>query len=211
MMQHTEATIQIYFTKDYARFNMINGNRQLNDAKIKKIITEINGGNDMLRYYPIQVRQNKERLDILDGQHRFWISKKLARGVFYILVQEEKSMPDIAKINSNVEKWKNEDFINCYVQHGNSNYQIIREFQDATTQEKENNGNSDLVNTALKHGIYSQGSYSMATKISPVKESLPLVISLKGDNRKAQVIYPIDMANEDWEKVIRIIEAMKDV
>lgn len=129
-MQHNEASTQIFFTSDYARFNMINGNRQLNELKIKKIIAEINHGNDMLRYYPIQVKENKERLDILDGQHRFWISKKLSRPVFYILVKEEKSMPDIAKINSNVEKWKPEDFINCYVQHGNSNYQIIREFQD---------------------------------------------------------------------------------
>lgn len=129
-MNHVESSLQIYFTKDYARFNMINGNRQLNELKIKKIITEINSGNDMLRYYPIQVQENKARLDILDGQHRFWISKKLNRGVYYILVKEEKSMPDIAKINSNVEKWKAEDFINCYVQHGNGNYQLIRDFLD---------------------------------------------------------------------------------
>ena len=127
-MQHTEASVQIHFTNEYARFNMINGNRQLNERKINKIIKEIDNGNDMLRYYPIQVKENKERLDILDGQHRFWISKKLGRPVFYILVQEEKSMPDIAKINSNVEKWKNDDYINCYVQHGIEDYTILRDF-----------------------------------------------------------------------------------
>ena len=127
-MQHTEASIKIHFTNDYARFNMINGNRQLNEGKIKRIIKEIEDGNDMLRYYPIQVKENKERLDILDGQHRFWICRNLRRPVFYILITEEKSMTDIAKVNSNVEKWKSADFINCYVQLGNKNYELIRDF-----------------------------------------------------------------------------------
>jgi len=129
-MTHTPATEKIYFSNEYARFKMINGNRQLNDLKIKKIIKEINEGNDMLRYYPIQVRENKDRLDILDGQHRFYICKKLKRPVFYILVQEDKSMPDIAKINSNVEKWKSIDFVNCYVAHNNKSYEILQAFLD---------------------------------------------------------------------------------
>lgn len=129
-MQHKPSSYQIYFSIEYARFKMINGNRQLNDSKIKKIIKEINEGNDMLRYYPIQVRENKDRLDILDGQHRFYICKKLKRPVYYILVEEDKSMPDIAKINSNVEKWKSVDFINCYVAHNNKHYEILQAFLD---------------------------------------------------------------------------------
>jgi len=129
-MKHIESSQQIYFTNEYAVFKMMNGNRQLNEKKINKIISEIQRGNDMLKYYPIQVRENGGRLDILDGQHRFYISKKLKRPVFYILVKEEKSMPDIAKINSNVEKWKPEDFINCYVQFGNENYLELQKFMD---------------------------------------------------------------------------------
>lgn len=109
---------------------MINGNRQLNELKINRIIREINEGNDMLRYYPIQVKENGDRLDIIDGQHRFYICKKMKRPVYYILVSETKSLPDIAKVNSNVEKWKNSDFINCYVQIGNNNYQILQDFID---------------------------------------------------------------------------------
>lgn len=72
------------------------------------------------------------------------------------------------------------------------------------------NGNTDLVATALKPKYFGQGSSFMGTNIA-VKENLPLVISLKGDGRKAQVIYPSDMTNEDWEKVVRIIQAMKDI
>lgn len=125
---HKEASIKVYCSHDYSCFKMINGNRSINDHKVKKIIKEIDNGNDMLQYYPIQVKEVRDRLTILDGQHRFYISKILKRPVYYILVAEEKSMPDIAKINSNVEKWKASDFINCYVQHGNENYKILQKF-----------------------------------------------------------------------------------
>lgn len=129
-MNHTNSTVQVYFTDEYARFKMINGNRMLNEPKIKRIIKEIKDGNDMLRYYPIQVQENKDRLDILDGQHRFFICKKLKLPVFYILVKEQKTMPDIAKINSNVSKWKTEDYINCYVQHENTYYKLLKKFME---------------------------------------------------------------------------------
>lgn len=92
---------------------MINGNwpkRQKNQQDHWRDIE----WHDMLRYYPGQVKENNQRLEIMDGQHSFWISRKLGRPVYYILVTEEKSMQEIAKINSNVEKWKGEDFSNCY-------------------------------------------------------------------------------------------------
>lgn len=130
MLNHTEATLKIFFTTEYSRFNMINGNRQLNDGRIKKIMREIAEGNDMLKYYPIQVKENGHRLDILDGQHRFYICKKLKRPVFYILITEQKTLPEIAKINSNVEKWKDADFINCYVQNDNENYKTLQNYLD---------------------------------------------------------------------------------
>lgn len=130
MLTHNTSTVAVFQTDQYKNFNMILGNRGINLHKVEKIIKEINAGNDMLQYYPIQVRVVKEKLEILDGQHRFFISKKLKRPVYYILVSEEKSMPDIAKINSNVEKWKGEDFINCYMANGNENYKQLQEFLD---------------------------------------------------------------------------------
>ncbi|MBK7885505.1 MAG: hypothetical protein IPJ81_18200 [Chitinophagaceae bacterium] len=39
-------------------------------------------------------------------------------------------MSDIAKVNSNVEKWKAQDFINCYIQQKNNDYNKLQEFLD---------------------------------------------------------------------------------
>lgn len=127
-MQHTESSMPVYFTSEYARFKMLDGNRQLNEGKINRIIKSITNGNDMLRYYPIQVKENKTRLEILDGQHRYFICRRLKKPVYYIIVQEEKSMADIARVNTNVEKWSNKNFIYCYAQQGNINYQQLQDF-----------------------------------------------------------------------------------
>ena len=125
---HTPSAIIVYCTYDYKLFRKIRGNRPLNENKIKKIMAEIKAGNNMLPYDPIQVTERDNSLLVLDGQHRLAIDERLKEPVYYILVKEEKSMPDIAKVNSNVEKWKNKDFLNCYIQAGNRNYDTIKSF-----------------------------------------------------------------------------------
>ncbi len=128
-MKHTESSIRVYFSKDYSLFRMLVGNRQLNDTKIKKIISDINNGTDVLRYCPIMVAEKNGKLEIIDGQHRFWVSKKIKSPVWYIIA-EDMSLYDIAKMNSNTEKWKSKDFVNCYVQLGNENYLRLQELMD---------------------------------------------------------------------------------
>lgn len=129
-MEHQESEVKVFKTTEYSRFRMISGNRDINEAKVKRIMKEIGSGNDMLRYKPVEVKVVQEKLDILDGQHRFHISRLLKKPVYYIIVEEEKSMPDIAKVNSNVEKWKSKDFINCYVTQGNHHYRELQGFID---------------------------------------------------------------------------------
>ena len=130
MLTHVTSTVPIFQTDRYKNFDMITGNRPLNLQKIKKIIKEIESGNDMLKYYPIQVKIEGNKMIILDGQHRFFICQKLKRLVHYIIVSEDKSMQDIARVNSNVEKWTAANYINCYVSRKNKNYIQLKEFID---------------------------------------------------------------------------------
>jgi hypothetical protein len=129
-MEHSESRVKVYSTTDYQRFRMIEGNRPLNEGKIKKIIKDIEDGIDVLEYYPIQVYERGNLLDIDDGQHRFYIARKLRRPVHYILMRSTLHLSEIAKVNSNVEKWNSKDFINCYVQLNNENYVQLRDFLD---------------------------------------------------------------------------------
>lgn len=129
MIKHIpSAHVDICFTREYSLFKFLPGNRPLNTLKIKKIIAEIDNGNDMLMYYPIQVKEKDGVLWILDGQHRYTISKFFQRNIFYIIVKENKTMAEIAKVNSNVEKWGMDDFMNCYKSQGNLHYEKLNEF-----------------------------------------------------------------------------------
>lgn len=130
-MQHTESSIKIFYTKEYSRFRMINGNRQLNERKVKKIIEDIEDGTDVLKYCPIIVVEKAGVLEIVDGQHRFFVARKLGSHVWYI-VANEFTLHEIAKMNSNTEKWKDKDFINCYIQQGNDQYLKLRDFKEST-------------------------------------------------------------------------------
>jgi hypothetical protein len=130
MITHNTSAIIVFQSMEYKNFRMITGNRGLNLGKINRIIKEIESGNDMLQYYPIQVKVTENKMDILDGQHRFFIAKKLKRPVHYILIAEQKTMGDIANVNSNVEKWTLKDFVNCYITQGNKHYIKLQQFVD---------------------------------------------------------------------------------
>lgn len=180
MIKHNTSSVIVFQTKEYTNFTMINGNRALNENKIKRIIKEIEKGNDMLPYYPIQVRVVGEKMEILDGQHRFFICKKLKKPVHYILVTENKSMSDIAKVNSNVEKWKPQDFINCYIQQGNDDYKKLQSFLDAykinigtstkllTSGSPGAEGSNLDIKEVFEHGVFKVTHYDESVALAEI-------------------------------------------
>jgi hypothetical protein len=126
-MENKKCTVQIFESSDYSRFNMVKGNRELDMNKLKKILADIDRGTNLLKYVPILVVEKKGKFDIVDGQHRFMVSKKIKSPIFYI-IGESLSLYDIARMNSNTEKWKSKDFINCYSELGNENYKKLEAF-----------------------------------------------------------------------------------
>lgn len=126
-MDHVPSATVVFQSTDYSQFRMIKGNRDLDMNKIKRILGEIERGVNLLPYCPILVTEKNGKLDIDDGQHRFAVSKKIKSPVYYI-VAEDLSLYDIARMNSNQEKWKAKDFVNCYTELGNLHYKKLDEF-----------------------------------------------------------------------------------
>ena len=163
-MNHTDSAIKIFYTKEYSLFKMIDGNRQLNAPKIRRIISDINKGIDLLRYCPILVIERNGRLEIIDGQHRFYVARKLGSKVWYI-VAEQLSLYDIARMNSNTEKWNAKDFINCYAQLGNKNYEQLRAFVDKyPIPVKGGSGNK----ARFEHGTFENKHADYAIKLMDI-------------------------------------------
>jgi len=135
MLQLKTSSIVVYFSNNYADFVIIGANREINQGKVTRIKKDIENGIDVLRYCPILVIVKKDshgedRLHILDGQHRFWVAKQLGRPVHFIIVTEDMDMYSIAAVNSNTDKWKPADYINCYTQFDNQNYIQLQNFMD---------------------------------------------------------------------------------
>jgi hypothetical protein len=135
-VEHTPSTVMVFQSNDYNKFSMIKGNRQLDMHKIKKILADIDRGTNLLKYVPILVIEQGKKFEIIDGQHRFVVAQKIKHPVHYIIA-EKLSLYDIARMNSNTEKWKAKDFIECYSELGNDHYKklaaFLKEFQGLST------------------------------------------------------------------------------
>lgn len=123
-MEHIESETKIYFTKDYGRFRFLKGNRDINERKVQKIIESIHEGVDVLRYAPIIVNQDME---IIDGQHRFAVSRSLKCNVYYV-IDKSADLSIVPSINSKSSKWKTTDFLNSYLDLKKPEYEKLYDF-----------------------------------------------------------------------------------
>jgi hypothetical protein len=124
VLNGTASSIQIFWTKDYGKFRFLKGNRDLDEAKIRRIMRSIENGLEFFRYCPIMV--NEEGF-VIDGQHRFYVCKKLGLNVYYVVVPNFM-LRQVAEMNNNASKWKDRDYLNCYVDVGIPDYQKLHEF-----------------------------------------------------------------------------------
>lgn len=124
---HIESTVKIYVTREYGLFSVLQGNRSLNKSKIKRIVEEIGAGTNLLKLCPIIVSEEGGKLKVIDGQHRLEVAKQIKSNVWYVIC-DALTLYQIAKVNSNTEKWTGKDFINCYAQTGNEHYVKLKEF-----------------------------------------------------------------------------------
>ena len=123
-LQGEPASVQILWTKDYGQFRFLKGNRDLDEVKIKRIMRSIENGLEFFRYCPIMV--NNEGY-VIDGQHRFHVCKKLGLNVYYVVVPDF-TLRQVAEMNNNASKWKDRDYLNCYVDVGIDSYKILHDF-----------------------------------------------------------------------------------
>lgn len=110
--------MKIENTRDYSRFTTIKGNRSLVKAHINKIMRAIETDTETIKFNPILVN---DKMQIIDGQHRFEAIKKLQLPVYYI-VAGNRNLEDVQKLNSGRKAWTPMDYAKSFVAHGNDNY-----------------------------------------------------------------------------------------
>lgn len=123
----TKPAPTIHQTNDYGKFNRILGNRNTSQKKIERIMHDVSVGLNLLPYCPIIVYPENDNLNIVDGQHRFEVSKQMALPVYYVLAKE-LDLKQIAMLNSRQDKWTQNDFLRCYFNIGIPDYITLDTF-----------------------------------------------------------------------------------
>ena len=100
-------------TNDYNKFQKQEGNRQLNELHLKRLVSSIQE-NNLLSSNPILVN---DKFEIIDGQHRFEVCKQLGLPIYY-LISKNLGLKEVQMLNANSKNWKLDDYIDGYCNLG---------------------------------------------------------------------------------------------
>lgn len=112
-------------TTDYGQFKTIIGNRGVNENHLADLVKEVEM-NNLLSVQPIIVNEKGE---VIDGQHRLEVAKKLRTPIYYVTVPG-LSVKHLVRLNNSQRKWKTIDFVNLHCALGNQNYIELRNFSE---------------------------------------------------------------------------------
>jgi hypothetical protein len=119
--------MEIQQSQQFEQFKTVNGNRNISMKKVNKIMEDVKNGLNLFPYCPVIVNPSPDGLLIIDGQHRFTACVKLDMPIYYVMA-ENIALRDIARMNSNTDKWKNSDFLQAYIKLGIKDYQTLGAF-----------------------------------------------------------------------------------
>jgi hypothetical protein len=128
----------IYETKNYNLFKLLDSNREPNQRilnKLEKSIKEIG--------IQIPIIVNTEN-QIVDGQHRFWTLQKLGYVVPYIISKAWKKDSHTIDINNTSSNWTSLDYANFQMRKGNLD--VKKALQQSYIWQKETNNKFKIIN-----------------------------------------------------------------
>lgn len=112
---------QVQKTTDYHLFSFINGNRKVNVAHVRRLERSIQ------KKYLISPIIVNEFYQIIDGQHRFTVLKRLQLPIHYIMVYGY-GLEEVQILNTNSSDWKKVDYLNTYCDLRYPEYLKFRQF-----------------------------------------------------------------------------------
>jgi len=117
--------MNIQQTEDYSSFKSIMGNRTINKAQVAKLYESFGNNPALASALPIIVN---DRMEIIDGQHRYTAWKKLGFPISYFMVRGLE-LKDVQTMNSNTKNWTPLDYAKSYSTLGKKDYDIYLNFR----------------------------------------------------------------------------------
>lgn len=115
-MDRDKTVNEVKVTTDYLKFHFIDGNRDVNRMRVKKIEKSVK----KVGFIPVPIVANNS-FGIIDGQARFTYCKENQLPIYYIIIQNI-GRQECAALNDGTTNWKTIDYINLYASEGNDSY-----------------------------------------------------------------------------------------
>ena len=112
---------QIHFTYDYDQFKFIKGNRHVDQSHVRNLINSMK-----IKYLQIPIDVN-EKMEIIDGQHRYMAIKELQLPLFYI-VRQGYGIKEMQMANATAKKWNGQNTLESQCALGNPYYIKFNQF-----------------------------------------------------------------------------------
>jgi hypothetical protein len=111
----------IQTTNDYSKFKIIKENRNVNQLHLKRL------KQSMTQTPLISLIIVNEKMEIIDGQHRFYVSKDLGLPINYVVVYGY-GIKEVQILNVNSVNWKKIDYLDGHVKRGLEPYIKFKKF-----------------------------------------------------------------------------------
>jgi len=116
----------VFETFHYEKFSFLYENRDVSQAHLRKLRESMK--NEAL-FSPILVN---ERMEIIDGQHRFTARMELGLPIPYIVCYNY-GLNEVQILNANSKTWTFKDYLNTYVSMGYSDYVTLKNLNEEYT------------------------------------------------------------------------------
>lgn len=206
----------IYTSSKYDDFTFKAENRSIDEKNVEKIAANMKERGWV--GVPIEVSEQKGKLVIENGQHRFTAAKRLNIPVRFMLVPPRKAYQE-AEQNSLVKKWKMSDYVETYANGGAMSYKrlknLIEEFPQFTAIELlrvVSRGDGD----SFRKGrfTFNEEEYFMARNILTDLAQIKNSITKLGISQRAytRVLYTLLKINAlDVDRIMEKIEKYGEI
>lgn len=206
-----EAEYKVYVSERYEDFKYLNGNRSIEEKRVKAIQKSVKNVGWIKN--PILVN---EKMEIIDGQGRFEVLKKLGYPVEFI-IDDGIGIEECRSMNIKQTNWTSRDFIDSYAKLKNDNYVFLKKLIDqfpkitTTTIICAINDSAASSGQSIKSGNFkcSAEDYIQAKEILIfINDLFPYILKVEGNISFLQcaIIFIHKHTDADMNRIKKILE-----